>query len=207
MEARKGLQSQEPPRSHHASSRWPCNGSGRAGGPATLAPRPPGGVGGKQGKRKEPRAQQLPVWPGTPHTPGRHTCSFAEPSRAGGVEAAGPGTASCGGSQDRAQDGLSKWDLCGRSCHRGHGTLAQRRARLLEVLDVAAGRSLGQGSWATVTSGPPGHRTGCLLAPPLQPPSLEGQQAGRGAENCVDHKAVGKAGALPEDPSRGSGTD
>lgn len=59
-----------------------------------------------------------------------------------------------------------------------------------------------------MTSGPPGHRTGRLLAPLFSPPSLEGQQAGWGAEDCVDHKAVGKeGGGLPEDPSRGSGTD
>lgn len=91
MEARKGLPSQEPPRSHRASSRWPRNGSGRGGGPATLVPQPPRGVGGKQGKQKEPRAQRLPVRPGTPHTPGRHTCSFAEPSHAGGWRLPGRG--------------------------------------------------------------------------------------------------------------------
>lgn len=36
-------------------------------------------------------AQLLPVWPGMPHTPGRHTCSFSEARRAEGQMLPGQG--------------------------------------------------------------------------------------------------------------------
>lgn len=62
------------------------------------------------------------------------------------------------------------------------------------------------GGWATVTSGPPGHRTGCLLAPPSPLPSRDDRLVGV-QKTAWTTRLWGRRGGLPEDPSRGMGTN